>query len=207
VRILMRIVAIAAAAAWSAAPVKAMSDPAPLLAWFAEHSEPPDRYVQNPGSTPPMVPAKIPDVENDGHPFRPDPRWLELLDPGQHVGVGDNQVPRDLSPRTADRKFWTLASAHVGLLLADTAVSLALTHRCPRCKESDPYTAPIIDAGPKAAYPAAIAFGAGMVSLSWWMKREHTAFRWWMLPAAIAAGNAWCIASNLRYWNDAAARK
>jgi hypothetical protein len=200
------IATLAAAAAWSAAPVIAASDPAPFLAWFAEHSEPADTYAQDPNSTLPMVLPTVLDVENDGHPFRDDLEGLGL-GLGEHVGVSEHQEPRDLRPRTTDRKFWMLASTHVGLLLADTAISLALTRRCPGCKESDPYTAPIINAGPTAAYPAAIAFGTGMMSLSWWMKREHTSFRWWVLPAAIAAGNAWCIAANLRYWNDATARK
>jgi hypothetical protein len=206
VRILTCIVAIAAAAAWSAAPVMATSDAAPLADWFADHSEPPDTYAQDPNSLLATAPPAGLDTESGRHSLRRDPEWLARVDLGQHVRVSGNQERREIRAKTADKKFWALASAHVALLVADTAISLALTRRCPQCKENDPYTAPIINAGPMTAYPATIAFGVGTVSLSWWMKREHTSFRWWIIPAAIAAGNAWCVASNLRYWSDAGAR-
>ncbi len=117
---------------------------------------------------------------------------------GERVFPGTAQPPAS-NARVADGPFWAVASLSLGMMLTDTATTYSLMHRCPQCRENDPYTAPIIGAGPKVAYPVTIAFGTGVMTMSWWMKHEHSRLAWWVLPVAIAAGNAVCIASNSRY--------
>lgn len=118
---------------------------------------------------------------------------------GEEIDLSAARAPEPGHARVADASFWTVAAIHTGLVLADTASTFALTRRCPQCREQDPYTAPIINAGPHVAYPAAVAFAGGVMTLSWWLKKEHSQLPWWTFPIAIAAANAICVWSNSRY--------
>jgi hypothetical protein len=104
---------------------------------------------------------------------------LTLLPLHAQSQLGQNPIPA-VKKKTADKKFWTLATAAYATAFADEEITQsALSHGF---RESNP----ILGRSRERAYPIILGLASVSVVESYFLKKGGS--KWWFAPATVTIG-------------------
>ena len=110
-------------------------------------------------------------------------------------------VARAQEEEVADKKFWAVSTFLIGSTIYDIESTYFVLGKCKTCEEGNPIMRPFVKAGKPALYAAQGSIDAGVLYMSYKMKKGDTRFKkvWWLLPVAMAAGHMVAGTYNMRF--------
>ncbi|MBI2981998.1 MAG: hypothetical protein HYY44_06890, partial [Deltaproteobacteria bacterium] len=93
-----------------------------------------------------------------------------------------SEIQAEKSARTPDTTFWIVSAGLVMTTIYDLETTFWSLKNCDNCKEGNFLVAPLVNTGRPATYAVMMGVNAGLLYLSYRVKKQGSKL-WWIGPA------------------------